>query len=109
MIMVSWYPFCTPLCGVVIIGFLSGLMGTFSFLQKNTMLGDVVAHAALPGIVGAFILTHSNNLAVLLTGGFCAGLCAVMLITLVSRFTSLPIDALFGTVLSVFFGAGLLL
>jgi manganese/zinc/iron transport system permease protein len=109
MILAAWYPLLVPLCGVIIIGALSGLMGTFAFLQKKTMLGDVVAHAALPGIVGAFIVTQSSNLAVLLVGGFCAGLCAVMLITLISRFTPLPVDALFGIVLSVFFGMGLVL
>jgi manganese/zinc/iron transport system permease protein len=109
MILASWYALLVPLGGVIIIGFLSGLMGTFAFLQKKTMLGDVVAHAALPGIVGAFMLTHSSNLAVLLTGGFCAGLCAVVGITLLSRYTAVPVDALFGIILSVFFGAGLML
>lgn len=93
----------------MIIGLMSGMLGTFAFLTKRTMLGDVVAHAALPGIVGAFILTYSSSLVVLMCGGLCAGLCAMVAITLFSRVTQLPVDALLGIVLSVFFGAGLVL
>lgn len=109
MMLAFWYSFLVPLGGVMIIGFLSGILGTFAFLKKQTMLGDVIAHAALPGIVGAFILTHNSSLAVLMSGGLCAGLCAVFTITMLSRYTTLPIDALFGIILSVFFGAGLAL
>lgn len=93
----------------MLIGFLAGLLGTFAFLKKQTMLGDVVAHAALPGIVAAFMLTHSAHLMVLMSGGLIAGLCAVCLITILSRYTSLHTDTLFGIVLSVFFGIGLVL
>ena len=93
----------------MLIGFLAGLLGTFAFLKKQTMLGDVVAHAALPGIVAAFMLTHSAQLLVLMSGGLIAGLCAVLLITLLSRYTPLHTDTLFGIVLSVFFGIGLVL
>lgn len=109
MFAISLYPLLVPLCGVVIIGFLSGLLGTFAFLKKQTMLGDVIAHAALPGIVAAFMLTHSTQLSILIMGGCVSALCAVFLVTLLSQYTALHTDTLFGIVLSVFFGMGLVL
>jgi len=109
MILASWYPFLVPLCGVMLIGLLTGLLGTFAFLKKQTMLGDVVAHATLPGIVMAFMITQSVHSLVLMTGGLVTGLCAVLLITFLSRYTVLHTDTLFGIVLSVFFGIGLVL
>lgn len=105
----SWYPFLVPLGGVVVIGFLAGMLGTFAFLKKQTMFGDVIAHAALPGIVAAFMITQSVQLYILIIGGCVTALCAVLLITLLSQCTRLHIDTLFGIVLSVFFGIGLLL
>lgn len=105
----SWYAFVVPACGIVVIGALAGFMGSFAFLQKQTMLGDAIAHAALPGIVGIFMLTQSSNTGVLIMGGLLAGVCAVMVINLLTRYTILGADAVLGIVLSVFFGIGLVL
>jgi manganese/zinc/iron transport system permease protein len=105
----TWYALVIPAAGVFVIGALAGCMGTFAFLQKQTMLGDAIAHAALPGIVGIFMLTHSGTNGVLIGGGLLAGLCAVLVITLLTRYTIIGADAVLGIVLSVFFGVGLVL
>lgn len=109
MICASWYALLIPLCGVALIGALSGLIGTFAFLKQQTMLGDAVSHAALPGIVLMFIVTHSGNPMLLVFGGLVTGLLAVLLLHFLSWYTPLASDALLGIILSVFFGAGLVL
>jgi manganese/zinc/iron transport system permease protein len=109
MIDATWYALAIPAAGVMVIGALAGLMGTFAFLQKQTMLGDAIAHAALPGIVGIFMLTHSSNIGILIFGGLLSGLCAVLLITLIMKYTFIGADAALGIILSVFFGVGLVL
>jgi manganese/zinc/iron transport system permease protein len=109
MMFIVWYVLLVPVCGVAIIGALSGLIGTFAFLKQQTMLGDTISHAALPGIICMFLLTHSSNPIVLVTGGLITGLFAVLLLSFLAWSTSLASDALLGIVLSVFFGIGLVL
>lgn len=45
------------LLGTMLLGIAAGITGTFSFLQKQSLVGDAAAHAALPGIAIAFLLT----------------------------------------------------
>ncbi|WP_291026486.1 metal ABC transporter permease, partial [Hydrogenophaga sp.] len=37
-------------------GLAGGLIGTFLFLRKRALMGDVLSHAMLPGIAGAFMV-----------------------------------------------------
>jgi len=103
------YAALIPALGILIIGLMAGFVGTFAFLKKQTMLGDTIAHAALPGICGAFLFTNNGSSMVLIFGGFIAGLCAVALVTILQHYTHIGSDAILGTILSVFFGLGLVL
>lgn len=49
------------LMGTMLLGIAAGITGTFSFLQKQSLVGDAAAHAALPGIALAFLLTGQKN------------------------------------------------
>lgn len=45
------------LFGSMLLGFSSGLIGSFTYLRKQSLIGDTLAHAALPGICIAFMLS----------------------------------------------------
>ena len=62
------YTLRTVLLGSGILGITSGILGTFTLLRKQSLLGDAVSHSALPGIAIAFLLTKSSSPVVLLSG-----------------------------------------
>lgn len=95
--------------GMVLLGASAGAVGCFTLLRKRALLGDAIAHAVLPGICVAFMLSGTKNIAVLMAGAIVSGwiaLWAIDFITLRSRIKS---DTATGLVLSVFFGVGILL
>ncbi|MEM6672065.1 MAG: metal ABC transporter permease [Planctomycetota bacterium] len=101
--------------GVAGIGAVSGALGCFAYLRRQALVGDVVAHSALLGVVGAFVLSWqftgeaSKSLAVLVPGAIVAGVAALLLSRLVATRTTLDDGAALGTMLAVFFGGGLFL
>lgn len=103
------YTFAVMVVGTACLGLTAGALGAFVLLRNQGMLGDAISHAALPGTVGAFLLTHSANTLMLGFGGVVSALIGVCLIELIVHGTSLKKDVAIGVVLSVFFGAGLAL
>jgi len=103
------YTLRTVALGSVMLGLLSGVLGTFAVLRKQSLLGDAISHAALPGVALAFLLTGSKEPIVLLLGAMATGWLGTLFVTLVTRNTRIKSDAALGIVLSVFFGFGLLL
>jgi manganese/zinc/iron transport system permease protein len=85
------------------------VLGTYAVLRRQSLLGDAVAHTALPGLVLAFMLTGSKAPGVLLLGAALAGWVATLLISAVTATTRVKYDTALGLVLSVFFGFGLVL
>ena len=73
------------------------------------MLGDALAHAALPGVALAYLATGSKSLPVLLFGATVAGVLGVLLIQFITQYTRVKADSAIGIVLSVFFGIGIVL
>jgi manganese/zinc/iron transport system permease protein len=95
--------------GSAILGAVGGALGSFAVLRRQGLLGDALAHATLPGVCVAFMLTGSKNPAVLLLGAaLSAGLGALFILAVVGG-TRIKQDAALGIVLSVFFGAGIVL
>jgi manganese/zinc/iron transport system permease protein len=94
--------------GTAALGFVSGCLGTFAVLRRQSLLGDAVSHAALPGVVLAFLLFGKWPL-VLLAGAAASGLLAILAVTGVTRFSRVPFDTALAGALAVFFGAGLML
>lgn len=103
------YTLRTVALGAAVLGLVSGLLGSFAVLRRQSLLGDALAHAALPGICLAYLLTGSKSLPMLLLGAAAAGWVAMLLILRLSRFLPLGEDAALGIVLTVFFGAGVVL
>ncbi|MGH9173305.1 MAG: metal ABC transporter permease, partial [Vicinamibacterales bacterium] len=44
------------LLGTTLLGLAAGLVGTFMLLRKQSLVGDVVSHAALPGIAVGYVV-----------------------------------------------------
>ena len=95
--------------GSALLGIVSGVLGAFAVLRRQGLLGDTLAHAALPGICVAFLLTGSREQIVLLLGAGIAGWVGTMLLLAIVRRTILSEDAALGIVLSTFFGLGITL
>ena len=104
-----YYHLYIILFGSSLIGLIAGTLGTFVYLRKQSLLGDAISHATLPGIVLALLITSNKTPALLLLGGACTGTIGIMLTLLIARITKLHNDTVLGIILSVFFGAGLVL
>jgi manganese/zinc/iron transport system permease protein len=103
------YTLRTVALGASTLGIVSGALGTYAVLRKQSLLGDAMAHAALPGVVLAFMLTRSKASLVLIVGATVAGWLGTLLIMNVVKYTRVKADSAMGLVLSVFFGFGLML
>src|SRR5690606_19453811 len=103
------YTLRTVALGSAILGIVSGALGSFAVLRKQSLLGDAISHAALPGIVLAFLITRSREPIVLILGALIAGWLATLFMLSIIRTTRIKDDSALGLVLSVFFGFGLML
>jgi manganese/zinc/iron transport system permease protein len=103
------YTLRTVALGAGVLGLVSGVLGAFAVLRKQSLLGDAISHAALPGIVVAFMLTGSTEAIVLVIGAFVAGWLATLFMKPITGRTRVKPDAALGIALAVFFGFGLLL
>src|SRR5579872_3536513 len=101
--MIIDYTLLLVLQGAAIFGMLAGMMGVFALLRQQSLLGDAISHAALPGIVVMFLCTYSKNPWILLTGGAIAGGFGSWMVNAILAHTTLKKDAVLGIVLSVFF------
>ncbi len=103
------YTFRTVALGSATLGIVSGALGSFAVLRRQSLLGDGISHAALPGIALAYILTGSKDQVVLLLGAGVAGWLGTLLIIGIVRNSRIQNESALGLVLSVFFGFGLVL
>ncbi|WP_207430557.1 iron chelate uptake ABC transporter family permease subunit [Sabulibacter ruber] len=94
--------------GSVLLAASSAVVGCFTVLRKRALVGDAVAHAVLPGVCLAFILTGEKNPLILLLGSFLTGWLSLIIIDFISANSRIKEDTAIGLVLSVFFGIGIL-
>jgi manganese/zinc/iron transport system permease protein len=97
------------LLGTSLLGSVAGVLGSFAVLRRRALMGDLLSHAALPGLCLAFMILGQRNFLGMLAGALVTGLAGVALITFVCRWTRTKEDAALGIVLSTFFGAGIVL
>lgn len=95
--------------GTTIVGITTGIVGCFTLLNKQSLLGDTIAHATLPGLAGMFLLTLEKSYLLLLLGATITALVGVFGVYLIINFTKLKKDTALGIILSTFFGAGIVL
>jgi manganese/zinc/iron transport system permease protein len=103
------YTIRTVALGACIFGLVSGALSAFAVLRKQSLLGDAMSHAALPGIVIAFLITGSRTTLPLLAGALVAGVLGTLLMVLIRQNTRIREDSAQGIILAVFFGFGMAL
>ena len=95
--------------GTVFLAMSASVVGTFAFLRKRALVGDAIAHAILPGIAIAFMLSGTKNPVVLMLGALISGWLATWAMEYITEKTKLSNDTAVALVLSVFFGIGIML
>lgn len=103
------YTLRTITLGTAVLGAICGMLGSFAVLRKESLLGDAISHAALPGIALAFIITGTKDSGTLLLGALVSGLVGTYWIRGITSKTHLKSDTALGIILSTFFGFGMLL
>lgn len=97
------------LLDTALLGLASGIAGTFAVLRKESLIGDGLSHAALPGVVIAFLLTGIKDIEVLIAGAALSSITAAWLITITVENSKIKFDGALATILSAFFGLGMVL
>ncbi len=103
------YTLRTITLGTAVLGAISGMLGSFAVLRKQSLLGDAISHAALPGIAIAFLITGTKDTNILMLGALVSGLIGTFWIRGIITKTHLKTDTALGLILSLFFGFGMLL
>ena len=103
------YTLRTITLGTAILGAVTGMLGSFAVLRKQSLLGDAISHAALPGIAISFLITGAKDSNTLLLGALVSGLIGTFWIRGIVTKTHLKSDTALGLILSLFFGFGMLL
>ena len=109
MTILQSYTIQMVLLGTALLGLASGIAGTFAVLRKESLIGDGLSHAALPGVVIAFLLTGIKDIEVLITGAALSSIAAAWLITITVENSKIKFDGALATILSAFFGLGMVL
>lgn len=97
------------LVGCMLLGTTAGVLGCYGYLRKRSLLGDTLAHAALPGICAAFLLTGAKDPLILLLGAVISCWLGAIAVDMIVAYTRCKEDSALGMVLSVFFGVGILM
>ncbi|MFZ5963098.1 metal ABC transporter permease [Thalassococcus sp. BH17M4-6] len=100
--------------GSAALGLAAGATGTFLVLRKRALVSDAVSHATLPGLALAFMVMvalggDGRGLAGLMAGSALSAFLGLLCVSWLTRHTRLAEDAAIGSVLSVFFGFGIVL
>ncbi|MCC6285621.1 MAG: metal ABC transporter permease [Phycisphaerales bacterium] len=97
------------LLAITFAGVACAIPGSLLVLRRESMTGDAVSHAVLPGLVGAFLLSGSRDWGLMLAGAACAGVACVVASEALRRLTRMEAGLASGVVFSVMFALGVLL
>jgi ABC-type Mn2+/Zn2+ transport system permease subunit/Mn-dependent DtxR family transcriptional regulator len=97
------------LAGALLVGLNCGLLGGYVVVRRMALVGDMLSHAVLPGIVLGFLWAQTKDPVAILIGALLAGAAATGVSSLLARTTRLKPDAIQGLVLASFYGVGICL
>ena len=98
-----------PLLAAIFASLSCGLLGNFLVLRKQSLMGDAISHAVLPGLVGAFLITQSRSPGIMFVGAAASALVTVILVEIIKRLGKVEPGAAMGVVFSVLFALGVFL
>lgn len=96
------------LLGTMFLGLASGIIGSFVLLRKESLVGDAMSHAALPGVCMGFLIA-GRELPALMAGAALFGMLSLWTIRLVHTRSKLKQDTAIGLTLAIYFGLGIVL
>lgn len=105
----EYYNTILVILGAVLLSAVSGLSGVFAFIRKKSLMGDVVAHSVLPGIILAFITFQSRNPIILLLGALISGGLSISFTNWLTLKAKIKEDAALAFSMTVFFALGVCL
>ncbi len=103
------------LLATVLLGMSAGMIGVFMVLRRRALIGDVVGHSVLPGILLAFLILENfspgsgRSVPSLMFGALLTGLMGAGCVLLIDRFSRIKGDAALAIVLALFYGSGTVL
>ena len=97
------------LASTVLLGMAAGVVGSFAFWKRHSLLGDALAHAALPGVVLGFLAAGGKHMPLMLLGAGVSALTGALFTQWIRSSTRIKEDAAMGIMLSVYFGFGIML
>ncbi|GKQ42412.1 membrane protein [Companilactobacillus sp. RD055328] len=94
----------SALITAIMVGMMSGIIGSFIILRGMSLMGDAISHAVLPGVAVAYMLGIN-----ILIGASVFGIIAAMLIGFVAAHSKIKTDTSIGVVFSAFYALGFIL
>ena len=94
----------SALLTAVMVGVMSGIIGSFIILRGMSLMGDAISHAVLPGVAIAYMLGIN-----ILLGASVFGILAAILIGFVASHSKIKTDTSIGIVFSAFYALGFIL
>ena len=88
----------------VIVGVVCPVVGSYLIVLRMSLLGDVIAHAVMPGLVIANALRIDLSI-----GAFVSGMCSTFVIAWIRQQSRVRVDAAMTLTFSTFFGLGIAL
>ena len=85
------------------------LLGNFLLLRRQSMMGDAISHAVLPGLAIAFLISGSRESLPMLIGAILIGIFTTLLIQAIDKISGLDRGASMGVVFTTLFAIGLIL
>lgn len=107
------YTFRTMFIGSIMIGAFSGVLGSFLYLRRQSLISDVIGHSAIAGVTGSFIFAtvvlgvNGRSMLTLTIGAVIASTLAVLLANWIAADSRISIDAAMAITLALFFGGGM--
>lgn len=97
------------LMSTLMLGVAAGVIGCLAYWKKQSLMSDALAHAALPGVIIAFVLLGEKHPLVLIIGASISAYLGALFIQWIQSSTRITEDTAMGMILSVFFGLGIML
>jgi len=97
------------LLSTMVLGAAAGMVGSVAYFKRQNLMSDALSHAALPGVVLAFIVLGEKQLLFLMLGAAISALLGAFFIQMITSATRISQDTAMGMILSVFYGLGIML
>ncbi|MCT1901739.1 metal ABC transporter permease [Oceanobacillus sojae] len=97
------------MASTMILGIAAGGIGCLAYWKRQNLMSDALSHAALPGVVVAFLIIQEKNLLLLVIGAALSALLGAFFIQWFTSASRITEDTAMGMTLSVFYGLGVML